>query len=211
MKENKKVFSVLGDSISTYEGYTPAKGVFFDRYNQYESGLTSVEDTWWMQVIRARDGLLGYNNSLAGSLVSGGVVSSHTDPGRIRDLGRNGIPDIILVFAGCNDWAFCVHPDVFRRDYGLMLDRIRETYPEAEIWCATLPEGREVDPMDQFFFNADGRISGEVYSNIIRRLAEEKGVNVADLAAYGTYETIDGVHPNRQGMKDLAAMWMKDL
>lgn len=46
-----KRFCVLGDSISTYEGYTPASVVFYDSYFQRLTGVTSVNDTWWMQVI----------------------------------------------------------------------------------------------------------------------------------------------------------------
>ena len=52
----KRRISILGDSISTFAGYTPEEAVFYDSYVQWETGVKSVEDTWWMQVIKALDG-----------------------------------------------------------------------------------------------------------------------------------------------------------
>lgn len=54
-----KRFCVLSNSVSTYEGYTPASAVFYDAYYQSISGVTSVNDTWWMQVINRLGGVLG--------------------------------------------------------------------------------------------------------------------------------------------------------
>ena len=206
-----KVFSILGDSISTFEGYTPARAVFFDRSMAAETGIREVGDTWWMQVIRSQNGELGYNNSMAGSLVAGALASSGTDFGRISSLGQNKSPDVILIAIGCNDWAFGVHPQEFEESYRLMIRRIKEIYPKAEIWCSTLPEGQEVDPVEQFFLNIDGRISGKVYSDIIKKIAREESLCLADLAAEPPYDTIDGVHPNKNGMKQLADAWIKAL
>ena len=76
---------------------------FYDSYVQWETGVKSVEDTWWMQVIKALDGELGTNHSLAGSMVSGNLSTSAMSYERIEKLGTNGIPDIILISAGCND------------------------------------------------------------------------------------------------------------
>ena len=204
--------SILGDSISTYEGYSPSKAVFFDRYNSYETGIETVEDTWWMQVIRALDGELGFNDSLAGSTVFGGMSSSGTSYDRIRALGRGGEPDCILVFMGSNDWAYGVLPDQFQQAYGLMLDRLKETWPEAEIWCGTIPSGKMVDPAESFFFNMDGLISPRVYSDIIRKLADSRNIHIVDLAKDNReYETIDGVHPDKDGMKTLAGLWLSGI
>ena len=207
----KPRISILGDSISTFEGYTPSKGVFFDRYNQYETGLETVEDTWWMKVIRGLDGQLGYNDSLAGSTVSGMLSSSATSSGRIRNLAQNGVPDMILIATGCNDWAYGVDPEAFGISYGLMLERIKSAYPEAQIWCSTFPEGKLVNPEERFFFNMDSMISKKIYGNRIINLADRYGVHVADLTSKGEYETVDGVHPNKAGMHTLAEMWLEEL
>ena len=42
----KRRISILGDSISTFAGYTPEEAVFYDSYVQWETGVKSVEDTW---------------------------------------------------------------------------------------------------------------------------------------------------------------------
>ncbi len=201
----KRKISILGDSISTFAGYTPAETVFYDSYVQWETGVKSVEDTWWMQVIRAMDGELGRNHSLAGSMVSGNLSTSAMSEERIARLGDNGVPDVILVSAGCNDWGFCVLPEEFAEAYQLMLHRLKKQYPHADIWCATLPEG-------ETFFNIDSTISKRVYSNIIREAAGKAEVHIADLAeCCREYETVDGVHPDKAGMKTLADMWIGEI
>lgn len=202
--------SILGDSISTFAGYTPQGGIFYDTYVQWETGVKSVEDTWWMQVIRALHGELGINNSIAGSMVSGNLSTSAMANERIQALGENGTPDIILVSAGCNDWGFCVLPEEFESAYQTMLHRLKNTYPHAQIWCCTLPEGKE--PEGEVFFNIDGTISKRIYSDIIRESVRKAEVHLADLEKYqDEYETIDGVHPTKAGMKTLAELWINNL
>ena len=206
----KRKISILGDSISTFTGYTPREGVFYDSYVQWEAGIQSVEDTWWMQVLRAVDGELGVNHSLAGSMVSGNLSTSAMSEERIKKLGENGIPDSILVSAGCNDWGFCVLPEEFEEAYQMMLHRLKKQYPHTDIWCATLPEGKQ--PEGAAFFNVDGTISKRVYSDIIRKAAAKAEVYIADLAAsQREYGTIDGIHPDKAGMKTLADMWIREI
>ena len=60
-----KRFCVLGDSISTFSGYTPEEAVFYNSYMQRMTGVTDVNLTWWMQVINHFGGVLGVNNSYA--------------------------------------------------------------------------------------------------------------------------------------------------
>lgn len=35
----KRKISILGDSISTFAGYTPEEAVFYDSYVQWETGV----------------------------------------------------------------------------------------------------------------------------------------------------------------------------
>ena len=212
MTKEKKIFSILGDSISTFAGYTPAEAVFYDIWTKKEAGIFQPEDTWWMQVIDGRGGTLGINNSYAGSLVSGHMATSGTSPKRLHALDGKGTPDVILIAMGMNDWAFSVLPEEFQFEYQKMLKDIKGLYPKSEIWCATLLRGYMDDTHEDLFFNADGCISQKIYSDIIRQVAEEAEVHVADLGKYGVeYETIDGVHPNKTGMKTLAELWLKEM
>ena len=42
-KEKRLRISILGDSISTFAGYTPKDSVFYDSYVQWETGVKTVE------------------------------------------------------------------------------------------------------------------------------------------------------------------------
>ena len=66
-----------------------------------------------MQVIHGRNGVVGVNNSYAGSTVSGNLATSATAENRLRALGKKGDPDVILLAMGANDWGFCVLPQEF--------------------------------------------------------------------------------------------------
>lgn len=209
--KKEPVISILGDSLSTYEGFSPSRGVFFDRYNRAETGILTVEDTWWMKVIRHFSGRLGYNHSMSGSCVTGGGSQAGTARERIEALGINGKPDMILVFMGCNDWAYGVDPREFTRDYRTMIRTVKEMYPEAEIWCGTLPLAQSVSPAERFFFNVDGLISKRLYSEVIIRVAGEEKVHAAEIGADIEYETIDGVHPDCKGMDTLGRLWIRAL
>ncbi len=212
MTKEKKIFSILGDSISTFAGYTPAEAVFYDIWTKKEAGIFQPEDTWWMQVIDGLGGKLGVNNSYAGSLVSGHMATSGTSESRLKTLADKGQPDVILIAMGMNDWAFSVLPEEFHFEYRKMLQKIKQFYPETEIYCATLLRGYIDDSHEELFFNADGCISQKIYSDIIRQVAKETEVYIADIGKYNMeYETIDGVHPNKAGMKTLAELWLKEL
>ena len=136
----KKV-SILGDSISTYADNGDPSSSYDSkrfaktgdiytypgnqcRYPQTSLGVTSVNATYWMQVINNLGMTLGINESWAKSKVTwDGVedtekvtvddveywanphgadrhIASQT---RINHLGSNGTPDFILVNAGTND------------------------------------------------------------------------------------------------------------
>lgn len=115
-----KNFSILGDSISTYEGYSNdavnmndtigSNAVFYGESRKY----ITVEETWWKQVINNTGMNLLVNNSSSGSKVvgAGNVTGTVQDQGigiRPENLhdntGSNAgtKPDIIAVYMGIND------------------------------------------------------------------------------------------------------------
>lgn len=98
--EGKKV-AILGDSISTYKGITCASNYPTHYPN---SDVTSVEKTWWGQIIEKTGMVLSGNSSIAGSSITSAVSYPRiSSMARIQDLSKNGTPDIILVYAGTND------------------------------------------------------------------------------------------------------------
>lgn len=207
--DTHKNFSLLGDSISTFQGFTPPGGVYYGPSFGSITGVYSVEDTWWMQVIRALGGQLLANNSWSGSAVSSAGSMSACSSSRIRKLAADGVtPDHVLVFSGLNDVNQYVPEGRFGADYELMLRRIREAYPQAAVTCGTLITGylsntpfhRQLTPFRERLIP---------YNAAIRRAAAAAGCQVADLARLdGRYPSMDGLHPNGEGMAQLAQLWL---
>ena len=70
-RKNILFVSIVGDSISTYEGYNPDRyKVFYNRTMQMANGLNSVYDTWWAKVNQSLHAYLCVNNSYSGSKVT---------------------------------------------------------------------------------------------------------------------------------------------
>ncbi len=204
--------SILGDSISTFAGITTPMGVFYDEATCERAGIRSAEDTWWMQVIRAMGGTLEVNNSCAGTTVCGRQAMAGCSDFRTAGLGS---PDVILVWMGLNDAAFGLPLDRFETAYRQMLQKLRYHNPGAEIWCGTFCPGRPTDPDEPLFFslfNAETAIPFDTYSLLIRELAAECGCRAADLwAPRQEYDAMDGVHPDRNGMKTIAELWLAGM
>lgn len=224
MRENSryegKYFSVLGDSISTLLGYNPPEyGVFYEWENKCRAGVFSPEDTWWGCVIDALGGRLLVNNSFSGSLVckhpSCETESYGCSDERTGGLGIGDIkPDVIMIFMGVNDWGHGMRiapirdrdeRAVFATAYGLMLEKIRENYPEAEVWCLTLPKSRWSQyPMVKPSRKQFGQHLDE-FSEVISACAKTAGCRIVDMSGEDQpYDTIDAIHPNADGMRTLA-------
>lgn len=220
--KEKKRFSVLGDSLSTFEGYSePAYAVFYDTARKLASGVITYADTWWGRVIDALGGELLVNNSFAGSTVCKRpdyeIPSYACSDERTSALAKDGVlPDVVFVYVGTNDWGrgFRVRKDeneweedecVFSTAYDRMLKKLRKNYPHAEIYCFTLAVGKISEDTSSVFPYAYGGIHMEEYCDAIRSIAKANGCRLIDLYRYAEpYETVDGAHANASGMKTLA-------
>lgn len=104
----KRLFSVYGDSISTFEGIIPEGWrVFYEGEQRRETGVETPGDTWWMQVINHFDGEFLANAAWSGCVVEGTTFPQGASERRIRELEKNGsAPDDILVYIGINDYGW---------------------------------------------------------------------------------------------------------
>lgn len=203
----KRLFSVYGDSISTFEGVTPdGWSIFYTGDQREATGVQTPADTWWMQVINHFGGVLGINNSYAGSTVYGTRPTSGNSDERTQALGAAGAPDVILISMGGNDCAFGLKLKEFGRYYRRMLRKLTELYPNAEIWCGNLMRGKII-PGGIPFFNTESMSSRGPYQAVIEKEAPAIGCHVAKL---GTefYEAYDGAHPTLNGMNYIAQCWI---
>ncbi len=138
----EKRFSILGDSISTLEGYNPnGYRLFYTGETCEQTGVRTPGDTWWGKVIDYFGGELLVNNSWSGSRVTKLPNQMTLFPSGCSDERTGGLhvgrvqPDVILVYLGINDWAGGVQAEgareraIFR---GKQKGRTRKLYPPAE-------------------------------------------------------------------------------
>ena len=194
--------SILGDSISTYDGYsnngdtepTLALNKCFYR------PPFPYEKTYWAILCR-RLGL----NLLVNNSYSGGNLSGREDPtsgiNRAPHLGKDGtVPQLIILFMGINDLGRGVDSELFARDYRDTLSILNLLYPDALIFCVTLPDR---DPMLK-------ARAAKFNSHILSAACEKERCFVADLFNsrlnndFYYMNTLDGLHPDEDGMSIIA-------
>ena len=219
-------FSILGDSISTLGGYNPnGYKVFYYGDNSTKSNVAEFKDTWWGRVIDFFDGELLVNNSWSGSRVTKlvgneGLFPSGCSDERTSALHINSVkPDVIIIYLGINDWAFGVRTgietklltdidsELFEAAYRVMLKKIKLNYPDSEVWCCTLSETYMSSKPDFRFPHKYAGIHIEDFNDIIRNIVYESNCKLIDLYNMRKpYDSIDGIHPNKQGMQTIAGL-----
>ncbi|MBR3349368.1 MAG: hypothetical protein IKG55_04740, partial [Solobacterium sp.] len=191
--------SILGDSISTYEGCNPSGyAVYYDRHMQKINGLESMRDTWWAITAESLNASILINNSYSGSLVTGDEFPAASSYERTQSLGTaQQDPEYILVYIGFNDFGNGIEITNEQNDfqeadrcfffedaYELMLSRMKQRYPKAVIVCGTLMR-TVIEYNDPWIFpeNFNGAVF-EDYNNAIRMAAKKQNVLLADLSAH---------------------------
>lgn len=218
-------FSILGDSLSTLQGNNPnGFSVYYKDNMCKNSGVNVVDDTWWGKVIEAHGGSLLVNNAWSGSRVTAlprgnGLFPSGCSDERTSHLHKGNIlPDVIVVFLGFNDWAngadigsdetrllAPIHYNAFDEAYEAMVGKLRKNYPNAELWCCTLPRTYIASNPQFVFPESFAGIPIEKYNDVIRVLADEYPIKVIDLYRAGCkYDSMDGIHPTKLGMQQIA-------
>ncbi|WP_080801388.1 SGNH/GDSL hydrolase family protein [Arabiibacter massiliensis] len=236
-----KRISILGDSISTFQGCNPEGfRVFYEGERRAATGVKLPTDTWWAQVLAALGAKPLRVGAFSGSMVEGAGFPAGNSQQRVEALAKDGVaPDGVLVFIGINDYGWggaeaqaagrgnalpeCLDVESvpertaglapadaaerFGAAYSQMLARIREAYPQAEVWCCTLCPGRVAgSERSTFAYNLRG-VHFDSYNDAIREAARANGCKVTDIRALGRdYEALDGTHPTARGMRQLAAM-----
>lgn len=217
-----KTVSLLGDSITTFDGYIPEEYLPYYPYNGMT--LTDVNQTWWMNMLEQTGMELLVNGSWSGSLVCGDSEAADSKAAcsyrRLTDLKQgNEIPDVILVYMGANDYfaekelgnwsgAPTVRSDGniqnFTESYELMLQKLIGMYPDTQLYCLTLIEADG----DHEHVNGVGCTIAD-YNTRIKQLAGAYGIPVIDLHECGMpleqihQYTDDGIHPNAAGAKKM--------
>ena len=222
-------FSILGDSISTFQGYNPVGYyAFFPESGEVER----AEDTWWQRVADDLELTLYTNGSSSGATVAGDSTGTEDPQCACNELRTNDLsgpegmcPDRVVIYLGTNDMLKAVplgdndgtglveegEVAAFSDAYTLMLDKVQANYPLAEIYCCTLlpvgDYGTETPYVE--FVNGEGLTSAD-YGETIANIAENRGLSVINLSDCGVTidnlqeMTSDGVHPTAAGMERIA-------
>lgn len=207
-----KTLSILGDSISTFNGYIPSGNATY-----YPAGtVQAVTDTWWYKLMTALGMTLNINNSWSGSRVT--TTAGETSAGcmtRCQNLGT--LPDVIIIWMGINDFnnevalgtyngksAIPATTTTFREAYGIMLNKVLTAYPKAEVWVCTLPQCERQNPTGFPEINQNNVPLAD-FNEAIVELANAFGVKILDHNKCGlTYQNMsiynpDELHPNNFG------------
>ena len=218
-----KQFSIFGDSVSTFEGYSDNK-----KYNSTIDGqlatywagdeVNQVEKTWWYKALEMTGMNLCVNNSLSGDRVETAAQTkrflqlhddTHDDQ-QTEDVN----PDIIAVYMGNNDFNYSESADYFEKYYSDMLSQIRHKYENADVFLFTLLPNRAEHSRPESDLIA--------YNEVITRLARQymchvvdlyndSGINSTNLPFYMISSEDHMVHPNEWGMDKIAQCFFDAL
>lgn len=214
--ENKN-FSILGDSISTFKGYSTDNlntnstiGENAVYYSGSNNGISDVNETWWKQTADKTCMNVLVNNSYSGDRVTNfgqtRCEQLHDDTG--VNAGTN--PDVIAVYLGINDFDGGVSLDNFKTSYDLMIGKIVAKYNSADIYLFTLlPNNVRRDDAMLLSYNAAIREIAEKYGCTVVDLFSDSGINVSNMSEYTNAS--DCLHPKMAGMDKMTDCFWKAL
>lgn len=235
-KYKGKKMSILGDSISTYVGTIPAGNR--DYYTGNNLGVSDVSQMWWHIVMTTLKMTLLVNNSWAGRCVAS---TRDSETSMINSAGAraenvailktdDATPDVIFVRLGTNDFSYSTplgdyngktqlttNIVDFRSAYANMLTQLTKQFPDAEIWCCTIPPARRTSS----FPSVVNENSILQFNEIIIEMCNLFGCHVINQAqcginwysqnAFGDWSSSGGTHPNAKGQALLAIQTLKDM
>lgn len=207
-----KTISVMGDSISTIKDKIPSGNALY--YDNTTGKEMTFERNYWGDVITRFGAAEGIDEAWSGSTI-GSKAASMASKDRINKLDDNGTPDVILYYGGSNpdssvgtfdpdadyaktvDWAQSYSDTASA--YAASLQRMKETYPDAEI-IAIIPYYEQNNIPKQ--------------AEVIEQIAKHYDSTTIDLRELRNQEGIspnNALHPNMDGHSQIAAYICQQL
>lgn len=207
-----KTISVMGDSISTIKDKIPSGNALY--YDNTTGKEMTFERNYWGDVITRFGAAEGIDEAWSGSTI-GSKAASMASKDRINKLDDNGTPDVILYYGGSNpdssvgtfdpdadyaktvDWAKSYSDTASA--YAASLQRMKETYPDAEI-IAIIPYYEQNNIPKQ--------------AEVIEQIAKHYDITTIDLRELRNQEGIspnNELHPNMDGHSQIAAYICQQL
>lgn len=199
----KKV-AIIGDSISTFnaEGYKYADYATYYPSATHAQDVKEVTDTWWKKVLDSVDASLAVNLAYSGSMVSNyRTITYGTYPSLCDRIPLIGDVDTLIIALGTNDSrnaknvplgeydydAEIIDETKFRTAYIGGIKKACEQYNSVKIICVIL------DMLT-------------AYADSIKEIAKHYGLPCIDCRGYTMSD--DAPHPNKQGMEDIAHLFL---
>ena len=191
--------SILGDSYSTFEGYTtPLENEqWYFKTKRDRTDVEKVEQTWWWILCEENGLQLEINNSYSGSTISysGYYGRDYKDRSFITRAPNIGNPDIILVFGATNDdWAGAPLGTLKYEDW---TDNDLYSFCPAMTYLASYL--CENHPQAKIYFIVNDCLKDEITSNI-REACNHYGISVVELKNIAKKTS----HPTVAGMRQIA-------
>ena len=173
--------------------------------------------------------VFGPNEPYAGEGTDGcgdRCVNLHDDTG--DNAGEE--PDIIVIFLGTDDCTFrwetigtasavnhaalitetedgvrYAEPTTSAEAYAIMLDRIMRRYPDAEVYCMTVPPRRDANIYQRYVvetMNDIIRTEAARFGAVVADIYEDSGIT-SEVSSFDRY-MMDLLHPNEEGMARIA-------
>lgn len=202
----------MGDSISTIKDKIPSGNALY--YDNTTGKEMTFERNYWGDVITRFGAAEGIDEAWSGSTI-GSKAASMASKDRINKLDDNGTPDVILYYGGSNpdssvgtfdpdadyaktvDWAQSYSDTASA--YAASLQRMKETYPDAEI-IAIIPYYEQNNIPKQ--------------AEVIEQIAKHYDITTIDLRELRNQEGIspnNALHPNMDGHSQIAAYICQQL
>ena len=214
--------SILGDSISTFQGKLVPNNIGL--YAYYPQGdVINWTDTYWGKLCNEDGMILEANCASNGSTVAGNTDFAFSSDARLSLLGN---PDIIIFYGGTNDFSSATPIGTFNYDgnysskttefksaYAYCLYKMKTLCPSAKIVCVLLPDYySSLNPISSTVYpikNSIDKFNFE-YNNTIKELAAAYKCKVCDISSVLPYYNRDNlyihdasgsrVHPTKASM-----------
>lgn len=223
--------------VSNNAAYNPTLAEHFVYYNtpeKPEAPVLTQQDTWWQQVLDTLGMELCVNNSSSGTRVRtniNGQINAGSQK-RCEQLHntQGEEPDVILVFLGTNDFtrdfinlgraktvdydaltaavdAGTANPETVCEAYAVMLYKITQRYPDAEVYCMTLLPRRATAISGKEDYSQFGQPID--FNESLRTVAAHFECKIIDLekcgipndgADFDYFIEDQGLHPGKYGM-----------
>ena len=207
----KKRVSLLGDSITTYRGYTLYPGIHQYPNSNYKD-FTSVTQTYWYKIIyeKMSNAVLEANSSFGGTCVADTYdAARHPGYGFLQRYVDLGNPGIINLNGGTNDACYAF--PIGKLDFSLATDDL-DTYQFAQAYDKLIRLLKEKYPKAKVVAIISDRVRKYVstddksaYEKIIEEVCQHHNIPYAKVVlANRTTLTYDWTHPNVAGMTEMA-------